>query len=106
MHRAMEFERFPFEFDHKIGNLLGEFWLGDTNIRNIIANRTFIIRAEISYPAKDGQYYHTAMDNYTMQLEQLIKQSSDAGRQLYICLYTFICFHLRLLIALIVRKFK
>jgi len=87
MDRAMEFERFPFEFDDKMGNLLGEFWLGDTNIRNIVANRTFIIRAEISYPALDGQYYHTAMNNYTMQLEQLVKQSSVAGRQLYIRLY-------------------
>ena len=74
----MEFQRFPSEFAGQIGDLLGEFWLGDATIRNITDNNDYVIRVEISYTTKDDQ--PAAMNNYTMQLKQLIKKSSDAGR--------------------------
>ena len=76
----MEFQRFPSEFAGKIGDLLGEFWLGDATIRNITDNNDYIIRVEISYKTKDDQPDPEAMNNYTMQLKQLIKKTSDAGR--------------------------
>ena len=76
----MEFQRFPSEFAGQIGDLLGEFWLGDATIRNITDNKDYVIRVEISYTTKDDQPDPAAMNNYTMQLKQLIKKSSDAGR--------------------------
>ena len=83
----MEFQqRHLAEFNQKFGDLLGEFWLGNVNIRDITTKGSYMLRIEISYPDADVRHVdYTSFSlttNYTLQLGHLIKKTSSAGKQL------------------------